>query len=99
MLYVGKTDKENLESVTHIDKTCRFQSVNEENGCYYELIKTFFINVVSIRCNNIGISITNNIADMNRWRKSQYLLINNALINVCHLLHISHPLGLVILVF
>ena len=26
-----------------------------------ELIKTFFINVVSIRCNKIGISITNNI--------------------------------------
>ena len=42
MLYVGKTDKENLESVTHIDKTCRFQSVSEENGCYYELIKTFY---------------------------------------------------------
>ena len=42
MLYVGKTDKENLESVTHIDKTCRFQSVSEKNGCYYELIKTFY---------------------------------------------------------
>ncbi len=42
MLYVGKTNKKNLGAITHIDNTCRFQSVSEKNGCYYELIKKFY---------------------------------------------------------
>lgn len=42
MLYVGKVKKNNLDSITHIDGTCRFQVVDEDSLLYYNLIKEFF---------------------------------------------------------
>ncbi len=42
MLYVGKTTKKNLKCITHIDGTCRFQSVDKNNKTYYNLIKEFY---------------------------------------------------------
>ncbi len=42
MLYVGKTTKKNLKCITHIDGTCRFQSVDKNNQTYYNLIKEFY---------------------------------------------------------
>jgi len=42
MLYVGKTTKDNLKSITHVDGTCRFQSVDKNNQIYYTLIKEFY---------------------------------------------------------
>jgi carbamoyltransferase len=42
MLYVGKTTKKNLKCITHIDGTCRFQSVDKNNQTYYSLIKEFY---------------------------------------------------------
>ena len=42
MLYVGDTIKENLESITHVDGTCRFQTVDKSNGVFYKLLKQFY---------------------------------------------------------
>jgi len=42
MLYVGDVNRDNLQSVTHIDKTCRFQGVDKTNKIYYQLINEFF---------------------------------------------------------
>ena len=42
MLYVGKTTKNNLRCITHVDGTCRFQSVDKNNETYYNLIKQFY---------------------------------------------------------
>jgi len=42
MLYVGKTMKKDLKSITHVDGTCRFQSVDKSNNIYYSLIKEFY---------------------------------------------------------
>ena len=42
MLYVGKTTKNNLRCITHVDGTCRFQSVDKDNQTYYSLIKQFY---------------------------------------------------------
>ena len=43
MLYVGDVNQDNLKSVTHIDKTCRFQGVDKSNKIYYELINKFYV--------------------------------------------------------
>lgn len=40
MLYVGNTQKDNLESITHVDGTCRVQTVSKE-GPFRELLKEF----------------------------------------------------------
>ena len=43
MLYIGKTTKNNLKSITHVDGTCRYQSVDKyKNIYYYNLIKEFY---------------------------------------------------------
>ena len=42
MLYVGNTTKDNLKSITHIDGTCRFQSVTPTDGPFYKLLKSFY---------------------------------------------------------
>jgi len=43
MLYVTNIlDKENFPSITHIDGTCRIQTVNENNFVYYNLIEKFY---------------------------------------------------------
>ena len=42
MLYVGKTSKDNLKCITHVDGTCRFQSVDKNNQTYYSLIEQFY---------------------------------------------------------
>ena len=42
MLYVGKTTKKDLKCITHVDGTCRFQSVDKSNQIYYSLIKEFY---------------------------------------------------------
>tara|TARA_B100001564_G_scaffold185050_1_gene155511 strand:- start:1382 stop:2890 length:1509 start_codon:yes stop_codon:yes gene_type:complete len=42
MLYVGSTTKINLDSITHIDGTCRYQTVDESNGVYYKLLRQFY---------------------------------------------------------
>tara|TARA_Y100000004_G_scaffold194701_1_gene259916 strand:+ start:50 stop:1528 length:1479 start_codon:yes stop_codon:yes gene_type:complete len=42
MLYVGNTTKNNLKCITHVDGTCRFQSVDKNNEIYYDLITEFY---------------------------------------------------------
>lgn len=42
MLYVGKTKPQNLDCITHVDGTCRFQSVGKNNILYYNLLKEFY---------------------------------------------------------
>jgi len=42
MLYVGNVQKDNLKSITHIDGTCRYQSVDETDGHFYKLLKKFY---------------------------------------------------------
>ena len=43
MLYVGKTKKDNLKAITHIDGTCRVQTIKkEENDIFYKLLFDFF---------------------------------------------------------
>ena len=39
MLFVAKTIYKNLKSITHVDGTCRYQTVDENNGSFYELLK------------------------------------------------------------
>lgn len=41
MLYVANTKVPGLESITHIDGTCRYQTVDVNNGSYYNLLKEF----------------------------------------------------------
>ena len=41
MLYVGKIKKDNLPAITHIDGTCRFQTLGDENPAYRKLIEEF----------------------------------------------------------
>jgi carbamoyltransferase len=41
MLYVGVTQKNNLESITHVDGTCRVQTVSED-GHFRTLLKKFY---------------------------------------------------------
>ena len=44
-LRVKETMQEYIPAITHVDGTCRIQTVNkEENFHYYNLIKTFYIN-------------------------------------------------------
>ena len=43
MLYVGNTTKDNLKAITHIDGTCRYQTVDESNGVYHKLLRQFYI--------------------------------------------------------
>jgi len=40
MLYVGVTQKENLESITHVDGTCRVQTV--KTGHFRKLLEYFY---------------------------------------------------------
>ena len=40
MLYVGVTQKDNLKSITHVDGTCRVQTVSKE-GSFRSLLQTF----------------------------------------------------------
>ena len=42
MLYVGKTLKPNLESITHVDGTCRAQTVNKDNKSFRKLLEEFY---------------------------------------------------------
>ena len=42
MLFVGDVQKNNLESITHIDNTCRFQTVDESNLLFFKLLKKFY---------------------------------------------------------
>jgi carbamoyltransferase len=42
MLYVGNVRKLNLDCVTHVDGTCRYQSVDKENVIYYKLLSKFY---------------------------------------------------------
>ena len=42
MLYVGHTTKDYLESITHVDGTCRYQTVDVSNGVYYKLLRQFY---------------------------------------------------------
>ena len=41
MLFVGNVKQDNLQSITHIDNTCRFQAVDKNNKTYYELLTKF----------------------------------------------------------
>jgi carbamoyltransferase len=41
-LYVGEPKDSNLKSITHIDGTCRFQTVDNTNKYFYNLIKEFY---------------------------------------------------------
>ena len=40
MLYVGNVKSNNLESITHVDRTCRAQTVKE--GIFYNLLQEFY---------------------------------------------------------
>ena len=42
MLYVSDVHKKDLDSVTHVDGTCRFQSVDKSNLIFYNLISEFY---------------------------------------------------------
>jgi carbamoyltransferase len=42
MLYVGDVKQDNLQSITHVDKTCRFQGVDKSNKIYYQLLNEFY---------------------------------------------------------
>ena len=43
MLYVGKVKSKKLNSITHIDGTCRVQTVDEkQNKFFYQLLKEFY---------------------------------------------------------
>lgn len=41
MLYVGKPTKDNLESITHVDGTCRYQTVDESNKVLHMILTEF----------------------------------------------------------
>jgi carbamoyltransferase len=40
MLYVGVTQKENLKAITHVDGTCRVQTVKD--GSFRKLLEYFY---------------------------------------------------------
>lgn len=42
MLYVGHSDKEKFPAITHIDNTCRVQTVSNDCEHLYKLLKYFF---------------------------------------------------------
>ena len=42
MLYIGEVKDPNLKSITHIDGTCRFQTIDKSNKYFYNLIKEFY---------------------------------------------------------
>ena len=42
MLYIGEFKDSNLKSITHVDGTCRFQTVDNTNKYFYNLIKEFY---------------------------------------------------------
>lgn len=42
MLYVGNTKVKGLESITHVDGTCRYQTVDESNPIYNNLLTRFY---------------------------------------------------------
>lgn len=42
MLYVSDVRDKNLKSITHVDGTCRYQSVDKTNKIYYKLINEFY---------------------------------------------------------
>ena len=42
MLYVGHATKDYLESITHVDGTCRYQTVDNSNGVYHKLLQQFY---------------------------------------------------------
>ena len=42
MLYVGKVKKDGLDSITHVDGTCRVQTVDNSNPSFEKLLKKFF---------------------------------------------------------
>lgn len=42
MLYLGTTQKSNLQSITHIDGTCRAQTVSPNTGVFRTLLEQFF---------------------------------------------------------
>jgi carbamoyltransferase len=41
MLYVAKVKKPNLYGITHVDNTCRYQTVDQKNKYFYKLLKEF----------------------------------------------------------
>ena len=68
MLYVGNINQDNLQSITHIDKTCRFQGVDKSNKIYYELINKFYMKtgcplILNTSFNINGKPIMSNIKD------------------------------------
>lgn len=42
MLFVCKIDKNKYETISHVDETCRLQTVDHLNGKFYDLLKRFF---------------------------------------------------------
>jgi carbamoyltransferase len=42
MLYVANTLKPGLESITHVDGTCRIQTVDDRNSVYKQLLEEFY---------------------------------------------------------
>jgi carbamoyltransferase len=42
MLFVGKEKNNLFPSITHIDKTCRVQTVNEDNKNFFDLLTEFY---------------------------------------------------------
>lgn len=42
MLYVGKTVKKDLQSITHVDGTCRVQTVGDKNPVFRKLLEQFY---------------------------------------------------------
>ena len=42
MLYIGKTQKDNLQSITHVDGTCRAQTVNKNFDLHFRLLLEYF---------------------------------------------------------
>lgn len=42
MLFTSKALYDNLPAITHVDKTCRVQTVTMENGIFYNLLLTFY---------------------------------------------------------
>ena len=52
MLYVSKVKTSNLYGITHVDDTCRYQTVDESNKCFYSLLKEFkkFPNFSFVKC-------------------------------------------------
>ena len=78
MLYVGKCQKENLKSITHVDGTCRVQTVN--TGVFRQLLQEFHAItgcpvLLNTSLNNAGKPIASTVA-------SAMLEFNNGLIDV-----------------